>query len=356
MENNEDVQSDTDKNEHLDNIVHEILDSLELSKKEKEQDENENEKEESGSLSSLTTATPHTEPEQENGTTLGEGDDNKTTFIVDKDEASNSSGSPNTDEPLDSPGSPNKDEPYNSPGSDEPTNSSGPKNTDEPEVSISSESQNIDEPSNSPRQQNIDEQSNSPGPQNTDEPSNPPPPQNADEPSNSPPPQNTDEPSNAPGSQNIDEPSNSPGPQNVTNKSPEGDQPIKLESAPGKVDMPESQTSKLSEQAKLLEQVEIHETNITETIKENNSVVQKIKTDFYKSPYKTQMLSEQEDSNAEILIRTSQHKLGQKNEDERCCQVPSSEGVSTEIGDESRYSILENRILQFVIVIGKKFM
>ena len=329
MESNEDVRSDTVINEHLNNIVHEILDSLELSKKEKEQDENENEKKESDSSSSLTRATSHTEPIQENGTTLG--DDNKT-FIVDKDEESNSSGSPNTDEPLDSPGSPNKDEPSNSPGSDEPTNSSGPKYTDEPEVSISSESQNIDEPSNSPGQQNIDEPSNSPGPQNTDEPSNSPPPQN------------------------IDEPSNSPGPQNVTNKSPEGDQPIKLESAPGKVDMPESQTSKLSEQAKLLEQVEIHETNITETIKENNSIVQKIETDFYKSPYKTQILSEQEDSNAEILIRTSQHKLGQKNEDERCCQVPSSVGVSTEIGDESRSSILENHILQFVIVIGKKFM
>ena len=329
MESNEDVRSDTVINEHLNNIVHEILDSLELSKKEKEQDENENEKKESDSSSSLTRATSHTEPIQENGTTLG--DDNQT-FIVDKDEESNSSGSPNTDEPLDSPGSPNKDEPSNSPGSDEPTNSSGPKYTDEPEVFISSESQNIDEPSNSPGQQNIDEPSNSPGPQNTDEPSNSPPPQN------------------------IDEPSNSPGPQNVTNKSPEGDQPIKLESAPGKVDMPESQTSKLSEQAKLLEQVEIHETNITETIKENNSIVQKIETDFYKSPYKTQILSEQEDSNAEILIRTSQHKLGKKYEDERCCQVPSSEGVSTEIGDESRYSILENRILQFVIVIGKKFM
>ena len=31
MENNEDVQSDTDKNEHLNNIVHEILDNLTLS-------------------------------------------------------------------------------------------------------------------------------------------------------------------------------------------------------------------------------------------------------------------------------------------------------------------------------------
>ena len=83
---------------------------------------------------------------------------------------------------------------------------------------------------------------------------------------------------------------------------------------------------------------------------------QKNETDYYKSPYKTQIMSEQEDSNDEILIRTSQHKLCKKNEDERCCQVPSSEGVSTVIGEESRSSILENRILQFVIVIGKKFM
>ena len=45
MENNEGVKSDTDINGHLNNIVHEILDNLELSKKAKEQDENEQENE-----------------------------------------------------------------------------------------------------------------------------------------------------------------------------------------------------------------------------------------------------------------------------------------------------------------------
>merc|ERR1712137_239524 len=193
----------------------------------------------------------------------------------------------------------------------------------------------------------------------TDEPYNSPGPQNTGEPSNSPGPQNTDEPSNLPGPQNTDEPFNSPGPQNVTNKSSEGDQQIKLESVLGKVEMPESQTSKVSEEVidfkesniKLLGQLENHESQTTEKIDENNSGVQKVETDNNKSPHETQIMSEQEDLNDEILIRTSQHKLGHKNEDERCCQVPSSEGVSTEIGDESRSSILENRILQFVIVI-----
>ena len=123
----EDVQcqSDTDKNEHLNNIVHEIIDNLELVDDRKDREEKENERSDHFLSIITSVATTDTQPEHKNEAELDE--DNKATLIETY-------------------------EPFNSPGPQNATNKNSESNQ---ETRLSDlEVQNIDlsktdEPSNS---------------------------------------------------------------------------------------------------------------------------------------------------------------------------------------------------------------
>ena len=120
------------------------------------------------------------------------------------------------------------------------------------------------------------------------------------------------------------EPSNSHS-QNATNKNSESNQEIRL--------------SDLEEQdIELLEQVETHETNVAETIEDDNSKVHIDESAYnIETSYETEIKPEKEDLTDEKNRKTSQ-----------ICQALKDKNMN-------KTSVFENHGLQFVMFIGNNF-